>query len=114
MKRYRYVVAATCLMLSAAGFIGLYATNQTKEEEQAKNQNIIEESEDIILGSNLFDTEYEEEEFWEEPDQVAGIDEDVNIEDGQEENLELKVTQILQLLILLSGQVTGNYLLLEQ
>ena len=61
MKRYQYVVAATCLLLSAAGFIGLYATNQTKEdEEQAKDQNIVEESEDIILGSNLFDTESEE------------------------------------------------------
>ena len=56
MKRYRYVVAATCLMLSAAGFIGLYATNQTKEE-QAKNQDIVEEIEDIILGSNLFGTD---------------------------------------------------------
>ena len=89
MKKYRYVVAATCLLLSAAGFIGLYATNSSEEErEQAKNQNIVEESEEMILGSNLFDTEYEEEEFWEEPDQVAGIDEDVNIEDGQEENLE--------------------------
>ncbi len=61
MKKYQYVVAATCLLLSAAGFIGLYATNQTKEdEEQAKDQNIVEESEDIILGSNLFDTESEE------------------------------------------------------
>ena len=88
MKRYRYVVAATCLMLSAAGFIGLYATNQTKEEEQAKNQNIVEESEDIILGSNLFDTEYEEEDFLEEQDQLAGIDDEVNIEDEQELNSE--------------------------
>lgn len=87
MKRYRYVVAATCLMLSAAGFIGLYATNQTKEE-QAKNQDIVEESEDIILGSNLFDTEYEEENFFEEQDQLAEIEDEVNIEDEQEMNSE--------------------------
>lgn len=64
MKRYRYVVAATCLLLSAAGFVGLYATNQTKEkEEQAKNENLSQESEDIILGSNLFDTESEQEDL---------------------------------------------------
>lgn len=87
MKRYRYVVAATCLMLSAAGFIGLYATNQTKEE-QAKNQDIVEESEDIILGSNLFGTEYEEEDFFEEQDQLAEIEDEVNIEDEQEMNSE--------------------------
>ena len=82
MKRYRYVVAATCLLLSAAGFIGLYATNHTDEEEQAKNQNIVEESEDIILGSNLFDTESEK--F--EPDEnlMAGIDEDADIQEEQE------------------------------
>ena len=64
MKRYRYVVAATCLLLSAAGFVGLYATNQAKEkEEQAKNENLSQESEDIILGSNLFDTESEQEDL---------------------------------------------------
>ena len=34
MKKYRYVVAATCLLLSAAGFIGLYATNQTEEKKE--------------------------------------------------------------------------------
>ena len=60
MKRYQYVVAATCLLLSAVGFIGLYATNQTKEEP-GKNQNIVEESEDIIIGSNIFDSEEDQQ-----------------------------------------------------
>ena len=79
MKKYRYVVAATCLLLSAAGFIGLYATNKTEDyQEQAKNQNIVEESEDIILGSNIWETEYEE-------DQVAEIDSEANLEADEED-----------------------------
>lgn len=82
MKKYRYVVASTCLLLSAAGFIGLYATNQAEEEKYAKNQNIVEESEDIILGSNIWDTEYEDEyEDVVEDSQVAEIDSDVNLEE---------------------------------
>ncbi len=79
MKRYQYVVAITCLLLGAMGFVGLYMTNQT-EDEQAKNQNIVEESEDIILGSNLSDGE---EENSDTENLIAGIDEDVNIEDEQ-------------------------------
>lgn len=90
MKRYRYVVAATCLLLSAAGFIGLYATNQTKEEEQAKNQNIVEESEDLILGSNLWDAEYDET----DGNQLAEIDSDLSIED--ETNISSSETDIQQ------------------
>ena len=77
MKRYKYVVAITCLLLGAMGFVGLNMTNQTKEE-QAKNQNIVEDSEDIILGSNL-----SEEENSDTENQMAGIDEDVNIENEQ-------------------------------
>jgi len=79
MKRYQYVVAATCLLLSAMGFVGLYATNKAEEkEEQVKNQQIVEDSEEIILGSDLFDTE-------DEQNQVAGIDENVNLEKPDEE-----------------------------
>lgn len=81
MKRYQYVVAATCLLLSAMGFVGLYATNQAEEkEESAKNQQIAEDSEEIILGSDLFNTEEENEE-----NQIAGIDEDVNVEGPDKE-----------------------------
>ena len=83
MKKYRYVVAATCLLLSAAGFIGLYTTNQTEEDEQVKNQDVVEESEDIILGSNLFDTEDSQE----EENQVAEIDPDANIEPGEPQEI---------------------------
>ena len=75
MKKYQYVVAVTCLALGAMGFAGLYMTNQT-EDEQAKNQNIVEESEEIILGSQLKDSE--EPDF---EDQMAAIDEDATIDD---------------------------------
>ncbi len=81
MKRYQYIVAATCLLVSAMGFVGLYATNKTEEKDDtARNQQIVEESEEIILGSDLFNTEEEIEE-----NQVAGIDEDADLEDYQDE-----------------------------
>lgn len=59
MKRYQYVVAATCLLLSAMGFVGIYTTNQAKENE---------ESEKIVLDS---DTEYNQS----EDNQIAEIEE---------------------------------------
>ena len=85
MKRYKYVVAATCLLLSAAGFIGLYATNEAKEkEEQAKNENIVDESEDMILGSNIFDAESEKEDSESAGNQLADNDQNIVPEDKQE------------------------------
>lgn len=94
MKRYQYVVAITCLALGAMGFVGLYMTNQT-EEEPKNNQNIVQESEDIILGSDLFEDEDSETE-----DQVAGIDKDATIKNEQageqSENEDLSDTEIDQ------------------
>ena len=98
MKRYQYVVAITCLALSAMCFVGLYMTNQT-EEEPSKNQNIVQESEDIILGSDIF-----EDEDIDTENQVAGIDEDANIDDEQnvmepkdeEESNEVAQQQIIE------------------
>lgn len=88
MKRYKYVVAATCLLLSAAGFIGLYATNQSKEkDEQAKNENLVEESEDIILGSNISDTESEKDDSENAGNQLA--DNDQNAEPQPDDKQEV-------------------------
>lgn len=91
MKRYKYVVAVTCLLLGAAGFVGLYATNQSEDkDETARNEHIVEESEEIIIGSDLWDTEDEDE-------QIAGIDEDVDIQDSEEdEQLENNEQEIVQ------------------
>ncbi|MBQ8519426.1 MAG: M23 family metallopeptidase [Agathobacter sp.] len=80
MKRYQYIVAATCLLVSAMGFVGLYATNKAEEKEAEKNQQIVEESEEIILGSNLWDTESEEEDSEELENQLAGIEDNTDIE----------------------------------
>lgn len=81
MKRYQYVVAATCLLVSAMGFVGLYATNQAEEKEElAKNEQIVEESENIILDSGLSDAEGDEEYLDSEENQVANIDENANVE----------------------------------
>ena len=85
MKKYQYIVAATCLLVSAMGFVGLYATNQAEEkEESAKNQQIVEESEQLVLDSNLYDTESEEEFLNTESDELASIDENANVEDEQQ------------------------------
>lgn len=85
MKKYRYVVAATCLLLSAAGFIGLYATDDTEDKDElAKNQNIVEESEDLILGSNIFDTEDMEDDI---ENQIAEIDSEANLEPEDAEEI---------------------------
>ena len=75
MKKYQYVVALTCLALGAMGFTGLYMTNQT-EDDQAKNQNIVKESEDLILGSQILEKEETELE-----DQMAVMDEEEDITD---------------------------------
>lgn len=85
MKKYKYAVAAICLLLSGMGFIGLYATNEAREkEEQARNQQMVEESEDLILGSNLFETEQESES---EKDQVAQVEQDVTVEPEQQQQI---------------------------
>ena len=85
MKKYRYVVAATCLLLSAAGFIGLYATDDTEDKDElAKNQNIVEESEDLILGSNIFDTEDMDDDI---ENQIAEIDSEANLEPEDAEEI---------------------------
>lgn len=85
MKKYKYAVAAICLLLSGMGFIGLYATNEAREkEEQARNQQMVEESEDLILGSNLFETEQESES---EKDQVAQVEQDVTVEPEHQQQI---------------------------
>ena len=75
MKKYQYVVAITCLALGAMGFTGLYMTNQI-EEEKGENHNIVQESEDLILGSQILEKEETETE-----DQMAVIDEKEDVTD---------------------------------
>ena len=68
-------------------------------DKSSKNQNIVQESEDIILGSDIF-----EDEDIDTENQVAGIDEDANIDDEQnvmeqkdeEENNEVAQQQIIE------------------
>ena len=86
MKKFQYVVAVTCLLVGAMGFVGLYATNQTEEKDEvARNQQIVEESEKIILSSDLLDMEETEE--VDEDNQFAEIEDQVELE-GYEEFVE--------------------------
>lgn len=88
MKRYQYVVAATCLLLSAMGVVGLYTTNQAKEKDElAKNNQIVEESEQIILDSGLSDADTDKEYLGEE-NKLAGVDENVEIDEDLDAPIE--------------------------
>ena len=94
MKRYQYVVAATCLLLSVMGFVGLYVTNQAEEKEElAKNEQIVEESEKIILESALSNSESDEEYLGSEEDLVAGIDEEANVEEDNQQEIALNESE---------------------
>ena len=78
MKRYRYVVAATCLLLSAMGFFGIYTTNQTNEKEQ---------NEQMALDSQKPDTQNQDNVEATENDQVASKEDDtMQIEDSESES----------------------------
>lgn len=93
MKRFQYVVAATCLMVATMGFAGLYATNKTEEKDDvARNQQIVEESEEIILGSNISKMETETEEVVEE-DPVAEIADDIELEEYTDDEPVGTITQ---------------------
>ena len=87
MKKYKYAVAAICLLLSGMGFVGLYATNEAREnEEQARNQQMVEESEELILGSNLFETE-QEAESESEKNQVAQVEQEATLEPEHQQQI---------------------------
>ena len=78
MKRYRYVVAATCLLLSAVGFFGIYTTNQTNEKEQ---------NEQIASDSQVQDTQKQDDAMLTDKDQVASKDEESTSEPEIEEEV---------------------------
>ena len=50
MKKYQYIVALACVLVGAAGFASIYATNQyqQRENELAKNQQILEDVQDDV------------------------------------------------------------------
>jgi len=77
------------------GFVGLYVTNRAEEKEAEKNQQIVEESEDIIWGSNLWDTESEADSE-ELENQLAGVDEDAGIENSHNSEAEKDEQEIAQ------------------
>ena len=87
MKKYQYIVALACVLVGAVGFSSMYLTNQAEEREAelAKQQQLVQESQQLEIGSN--DSTKEEEKL-EVPkfssNQVADGRLEPNI-DGQEE-----------------------------
>lgn len=80
MKKYQYIVAAACVLVGAAGFAGIYATNQSqqKQEELVKNQEDTEMDleEEIQIGAN--DTE--------EPNTNQVADNESDTQDSTQQN----------------------------
>lgn len=54
MKKYQYIVAAACVLVGAVGFSSIYLTNQAekREAELAKQQQLVQESQQIEVASN--------------------------------------------------------------
>lgn len=42
MKKYQYIVAATCIIMGAAGFAGIYAVDQLQQDEKQEEQTPID------------------------------------------------------------------------
>lgn len=92
MKKYQYVVALACVLVGAAGFTGIYVTNQAEEREAelAKQEQILQENQKLELASkDKPDTA--EEEKPEAVEFVSNKNTDTNLEpkiDGVTETLE--------------------------
>ena len=54
MKKYQYIIALSCVLVGAVGFSSMYLTNQAKEREAelAKQQQLVQESQQLELASN--------------------------------------------------------------
>lgn len=82
MKKYQYMIAAACVLVGVIGFSSMYVTNQAEQrkEELAKQQQLVQESQELEIGSN---EKSDENELEENMQQVA----DGNLEpkvEGQE------------------------------
>lgn len=80
MKKYQYIIALACVLMGAVGFSSIYLTNQAEEREAelAKQQQLVQESQQLEIGSN--DT-VEEEPSDASSNQVADATLDSNTDD---------------------------------
>lgn len=54
MKKYQYIIALSCVLVGAVGFSSIYLTNQAKEREAelARQQQLVQESQQLEMASN--------------------------------------------------------------
>ena len=64
MKKYQYIIALSCVLVGAVGFSSIYLTNQAKEREAelARQQQLVQESQQLELASNDKTDEKKEQE----------------------------------------------------
>ncbi len=72
MKKYQYIVAAACVLVSAIGFGSIYAINQNQQKQ--------EEIQKIEIGSILEEESKEKEEETELENQMAELESDFSTE----------------------------------
>ncbi len=79
MRKYQYIVAAACVLIGAAGFAGIYATNQSQQEQEelVQDQQELEQGQEIVIGSKTED---------EDANQVADGELEPNVENQLEIN----------------------------
>ncbi len=94
MKKYQYIVASACLLIGGLGFANMYTTSQeqARQEELAKSQQQIEESQNIdveeLNDSQIAKTEedteleLEVEEKVEKEEQVAEVELEEDVEEA--------------------------------
>ena len=84
MKKYQYVIAAACVLVGAIGFSSMYLTNQAEQRkaELAKQQQLVQESQQLEIGSKE-KTNENENELEENIQQVADAQLESKVE-GQE------------------------------
>lgn len=83
MKKYRYMIALSCVLVGAVGFSSMYVTNQTEKRnaELAKQQQLVQEQEQ--LEANNTDEKIELPEF--SSNQVADAQFGVNEDETKQE-----------------------------
>ena len=95
MKNYQYIVAASCLLVAALGFAGLYATNQSQNKQGEQ----VRQEQDVEPGTEQQIVEVQDTE--DETNQVAdgtltpNLDEQVEIHDDPLADVDLEAQKEL-------------------
>lgn len=82
MKKYQYIIAAACVLVGAVGFSSMYMTNQAeqREAELAKQQQLVQEQQELENSSNENAVAKEETDNAQTPVNPSELVADANLE----------------------------------